>query len=159
MTTKKHFTFEEAQEIGNKLGIRFRHFDVEQFRIGMDVELEHGKHDLRTNVTGDDPLTTGKIALAHLNEFPDYYTRLEKMEEEARRYHSLREKVERLGVMAKDEFKELVDTIEPTIVDVSARLQRITGIEDEQLSKAKDELEHAWSNLHRAFDNFVTRVK
>ncbi len=58
-------------------------FDVEQFRRGMDVELEHGTVDSNTNVSDDDPLTTGKIALAHLNEFPDYYTRLDKMEEEA----------------------------------------------------------------------------
>ena len=58
-------------------------FDVEQFRAGMDVELEHGRHDPATDVTGDDPAVTGKIALAHLNEFSDYYTRLEKMEAEA----------------------------------------------------------------------------
>jgi len=81
--TKKHFTAEEAKEIGEKLGIDWSKFDVEQFRKGMDVELEHGLHDPNTNVTNDDPLMTGKIALAHLNEFPDYYTRLEKMEEEA----------------------------------------------------------------------------
>jgi hypothetical protein len=53
----------------------------------MDVELEHGLHDLSTNVTGDDVVVTAKIALAHLNEFPDYYTRLERMEEEAKREH------------------------------------------------------------------------
>jgi len=53
----------------------------------MDVELEHGLRDPSTNVTGDDAVTTGKIALAHLNEFPDYYTRLERMEEEAKREH------------------------------------------------------------------------
>ncbi|MEZ4662971.1 MAG: DUF5661 family protein [Caldilineaceae bacterium] len=158
MTTNKHFTLEEAQDIGEKLGVKFRRFDVEQFRMGMDVELEHGKQDVRTDVTGDDPLTTGKIALAHLNEFPDYYTRLEKMEEEAKRYHSLRERVERVGVMAKDEFKDLVDTIEPTIVDVSARLQKITGIHDEQMSHSKDELEHA-DNMQRAFERFVAKVK
>lgn len=159
MAINKHFTWEEAQEIGEKLGIKFRRFDVEQFRMGLDVELEHGKQDMRTDVTGDDPLTTGKIALAHLNEFPDYYTRLAKMEEEAKRYHSLREKVERVGVMAQDEFKELVDAIEPTIVDVTARLQRITGIHDEELSKAKGELQQAWDNLHRAIEHFVARVK
>jgi hypothetical protein len=51
----------------------------------MDVELEHGTHDLATNVTDDDAIVTGKIALAHLNEFPDYYVRLEKMEAEAKR--------------------------------------------------------------------------
>ena len=60
-------------------------FDIEQFRSGMDVELEHGRHDPVTNVTDDDPVLTGKIALAHLNEFADYYTRLERMEEQAKR--------------------------------------------------------------------------
>jgi hypothetical protein len=58
-------------------------FDIEQFRMGMAVELEHRLHDSATNVTGDDPVVTGKIALAHLNEFPDYYTRLVRMEAEA----------------------------------------------------------------------------
>lgn len=86
MTAKKHFSTEEARNIGEKLGIDWSKFDVEQFRMGMDVELEHGLHDMATNVTDDDPLVTGKIALAHLNEFPDYYTRLEKMEEEAEEY-------------------------------------------------------------------------
>ena len=79
----KHFTIEEAKEIGAKLGIDWTRFDIEQFRKGMDVQLEDGSHDPETNVTNDDPLTTGKIALAHLKEFPDYYTRLEKLEEEA----------------------------------------------------------------------------
>jgi len=86
MTTKKTFTAEEAKKIGEQLGIDWSKFDVEQFRSGMDVELEHGLTDPHTNVTNDDPLTTGKIALAHLNEFPDYYTRLDKMEEEGEAY-------------------------------------------------------------------------
>jgi len=81
--SKKVFTTEQAKEIGEKLGIDWGKWDVDQFRRGMDVELEHGKVDPHTNVTNDDPLTTGKIALAHLNEFPDYYTRLDKMEKEA----------------------------------------------------------------------------
>jgi uncharacterized protein DUF5661 len=83
------FTAEEARRVGEQIGIDWETspFDVEQFRAGMDVELEHGLHDASTNVTGDDPLVTGKIALAHLNEFPDYYTRLERMEEEAKREH------------------------------------------------------------------------
>lgn len=86
MTAKKHFTAEEARTIGEQLRIDWSKFDVEQFRMGMDVELEHGLQDAHTNVTDDDALTTGKIALAHLNEFPDYYTRLEKMEKEAEAY-------------------------------------------------------------------------
>jgi hypothetical protein len=52
----------------------------------MDVELEHGSHDPQTNVTDDDPIVTGKIALAHMKEFPDYYARLEQMEREAERF-------------------------------------------------------------------------
>ena len=83
MGEKKHFTAEQAKETGKRLGIKWDKFDLEQFRQGMDVELEHGTVDSNTNVSNDDPLTTGKIALAHLNEFPDYYTRLEKMEKEA----------------------------------------------------------------------------
>jgi Protein of unknown function (DUF5661) len=81
----KRFSAEEAKRVGEQIGIDWKTapFDVEQFRAGMDVELEHGTHDPATNVTEDDPIITGKIALAHLNEFPDYYTRLQKMEAEA----------------------------------------------------------------------------
>ena len=86
MSPKRVFTPEKAKEIGETLGVDWTKFDVEQFRVGMDVELEHGKVDPNTNVTNDDPLMTGKIALAHLNEFPDYYTRLLELEEEAEEY-------------------------------------------------------------------------
>lgn len=77
------FTAQQAKEIGRKLGIDWSKFDVEQFRMGLDVELEHGLVDPNTNVTNDDQILTGKIALAHLNEYPDYYTRLYKLEQEA----------------------------------------------------------------------------
>jgi len=87
MTAKTHFTTEKAREIGDKLGIDWSRFNVEQFRMGLDIELEHGLSDPSTNVTGDDPILTGKIALAHLNEFADYYTRLDKMEQEAKKDH------------------------------------------------------------------------
>jgi Protein of unknown function (DUF5661) len=89
MSSARSFTAEEARQVGEQIGIDWATapFDVDQFRRGMDVELEHGLHDAATNVTGDDPLVTGKIALAHLNEFPDYYSRLERMEEEAKRDH------------------------------------------------------------------------
>ena len=83
MSARKDFTAEQALEIGNALGIDWSEFDVEQFRLGLNVELEHGRQDPATDVTGDDPMTTGRIALAHLNEFPDYYTRLARMEREA----------------------------------------------------------------------------
>ena len=91
MTTEKIFTTEEAKKVGEMLGIDWSKFDVEQFRMGMDVELEHGTVDSNTNVSDDDPVVTGKIALAHLNEFPDYYKRLYKMEEEAERFWDKKE--------------------------------------------------------------------
>ena len=84
------FTAEEAKAIGEKLGLKWDKFDVDQFRRGMNVELEHGSSDSLTNVTNGDPIITGKIALAHLNEFPDYYDRLEKMEKEAEDYWEMK---------------------------------------------------------------------
>jgi hypothetical protein len=90
MSEAKIFTSEQAKEIGEMLGINWSKFNVEQFRMGMDVELEHGTRDTHTNVTGNDPLVTGKIALAHLSEYPDYYTRLEKMETEAEEYWKIK---------------------------------------------------------------------
>ncbi len=91
MTQRTSFTTDEARRVGEQIGIDWESapFGVEQFRMGMDVELEHGLHDPATNVTGGDPVVTGKIALAHLNEFSDYYTRLDRMEEEAKREHGL----------------------------------------------------------------------
>ena len=83
MEPKKSFTDEEAKEVGEKIGIKWDKFDVDQFRKGMDVELEHGLIDPNTNVSNDNSTITGKIALAHLNELPDYYDRLKRMEEEA----------------------------------------------------------------------------
>jgi hypothetical protein len=78
-------TIDEARRVGDEIGVDWDRFDLEQFRLGMDVELEHGSHDPQTDVTGDDPILTGKIALAHMKEFPDYYERLERMEAEAER--------------------------------------------------------------------------
>jgi len=86
MEVKKQFTEKEAKQIGEKLGIKWNKFDVNQFMRGMNVELEHGLRDSETNVTNDDAIMTGKIALAHLKEFPDYYDRLEKMEKEADKF-------------------------------------------------------------------------
>lgn len=76
----------KAHKIGDELGVDWTRIELEQFRRGMEVELEHGRRDPATDVTGDDLLITGKIALAHLNEFPDYYTRLARMEEEAKAF-------------------------------------------------------------------------
>jgi Protein of unknown function (DUF5661) len=91
-TTRKEaemgFTEEDAKRIGAAIGIDWATapFDVEQYRMGLGVELEHGLHDPQTNVTDDDETATGKIALAHLKEFSDYYTRLERMEKDAKEF-------------------------------------------------------------------------
>lgn len=84
----KSFSKEEAAAIALLLGIDFNKskFGLEEFWMGVNTELEHGKISSQTNVTGDDPFITGKIAWAHLNEFPDYYKRLKVLEEEAKAY-------------------------------------------------------------------------
>jgi hypothetical protein len=85
VTDRTKTTPEEARRIGDEIGVDWSRFELEQFRAGLDVEFEHGSHDPQTDVTGDDPILTGKIALAHMKEFPDYYQRLERMEEQAKR--------------------------------------------------------------------------
>ena len=79
----ENFNLESAKKIGDDLGINWEEVSIDEFLIGLDVELEHGTRYPETNVTENDPKLTGKIAWAHLKEFPDYYTRLEKMEKEA----------------------------------------------------------------------------
>jgi hypothetical protein len=88
---KKQFTSEEARRIGDQIGVDWDKIPLEEFRMGLAVELEHGVHDVQTNVSDDDEIVTGKIALAHLKEFPDYYTRLEQMEQEAEAYWDAQE--------------------------------------------------------------------
>jgi len=85
MSEERRTTSEEARRVGDEIGVDWERFDLEQFRAVMNVEYEHGSHDPQTDVTGDDPILTGKIALAHMKEFPDYYERLERMEREAER--------------------------------------------------------------------------
>jgi hypothetical protein len=83
---KESFSIKEARQIGELLGIDWNKFDVEQFRHGMDIELEHGTANPQSNITDDDPIKTGKIVLAHLSEYSDYYARLDKLEKEADEY-------------------------------------------------------------------------
>lgn len=86
MAAKREFTSEEARSIGDRIGVDWQKYDLEEFRMGLAVELEHGVRDPQTNVTGDDEVATGKIALAHLKEIRDYYTRLLAMEKDAEAY-------------------------------------------------------------------------
>lgn len=90
MAGKRSITIDEAKQTGAELGVDWATIDLEQFRRGLEVELEHGARDVETNVTNDDLTLTGKIAWAHLKEFPDYYTRLDKLEAEADAYWASR---------------------------------------------------------------------
>ena len=82
---REGFTELQATAVAGEIGLDLAtaNFDVDALRRGMEVELEHGLRDPETNVTDDDPLVTGRIAWAHLKEFPDYYDRLATMEQEA----------------------------------------------------------------------------
>lgn len=90
MAPMQKFTVEEARRVGTALGVNWQQIDLEQFRRGLEVELEHGARDPETNVTDNDLSMTGKIAWAHLKEFPDYYTRLDALEVEADAYWKTR---------------------------------------------------------------------
>ena len=90
MANKRRISAEEARNVGSTLKIDWTKVDLEQFRRGLEVELEHGARDPETNVTNDDLTLTGKVAWAHLKEFSDYYTRLDKLEAEADAYWASR---------------------------------------------------------------------
>lgn len=84
MNSKRKVTVEEARSVGAQLGVNWAEIDLEQFWRGLEIELEHGAHDPETNITDDNLMLTGKIAWAHLKEISDYYTRLDRLEIEAR---------------------------------------------------------------------------
>jgi len=86
MSDHKKFNSDEARVIGDTIGIDWNKVDIEEFRMGLSVELEHGSHDPQTNVIDDNEEMAGKIAWAHLKEIRDYYTRLLQMEQEGEAY-------------------------------------------------------------------------
>ena len=69
----KKFNSQDTKEIGDDLGINWDEVNLDEFTIGINVELEHGTRYPDTNVTNNDKKLSGKIAWAHLKEFPDYY--------------------------------------------------------------------------------------
>ena len=83
MTVRQQITAEEARSVGMRRGLDWAKVELEKFRRGLEVELEHGARDPETDVTHDDLVLTGKIAWAHLKEIRDYYTRLDQLEAEA----------------------------------------------------------------------------
>ncbi len=96
----------QARRIGNMIGVDWKKYPLEEFRMGLHVELEHGARDPQTNVTDDDVIMTGKIALAHLKEFPDYYTRLNELEEEAEEYWEAKAKGKKVKTLTAKKAKQ-----------------------------------------------------
>ena len=72
MSSHAPFTLEQARAAGLRIGVDWdtSPFSLEQFRMGMDVELEHGTRDLATNVTDDDVIMTAKIASRQRHGWP-----------------------------------------------------------------------------------------
>ncbi len=69
------FNMQQAEYAANILNVKFDKFTKEEFLDGINIELEHGRVDQRTNVTNDNLIITAKIALAHLNEYQNYYNK------------------------------------------------------------------------------------
>lgn len=80
---RKQFSPNDAKRIGDVLGIPWGRFDVDQFRMGLNIELERGRRDPQTGLDREHPVVAGVIVLARLNEMPDYYVRLSSMENKA----------------------------------------------------------------------------
>lgn len=100
------FSKDEAIKLGNRLNINWEKIKLSEFHAGLAVELEHGKISPKTNVTNDDPLMTAKIALAHLNEIPNYYTLLDKMEKVGKKAMKKSNLRQRAGKMLRKGFKK-----------------------------------------------------
>ena len=69
------FNLQDVIYVAKILNITFDKFTPEEFLDGINIELEHGTINNKTNVTNNNLLVTAKIALAHLNEFPNYYNK------------------------------------------------------------------------------------
>ena len=86
------YTEEIIKRIAKRNDIDISKFDIKELVMGMEVELEHGSLNSKTDITGDDPEATFKIVMAHMNESPKYYSKLKKMESltnESKRFMAL----------------------------------------------------------------------
>lgn len=157
--SRQSFTLEEAREIGETLGLDWERFDVEQFRIGLNVELEHGTRDPATDVTEDDPITTGKIALAHLKRFPDYYDRLTRMEGAARFEHGLIGRTARGAGRVWGEMEERVANLRRGLDAFEEKLEDVREAGGERWEGARADLEEGLAGLKSGLERLGRRVK
>jgi hypothetical protein len=116
--TKQDYAEKLVGLLSKKAAIDISKYDMNELVQGMLVELEHGSRNSETNVTDDDPIQTLKIAIAHLDEISDYYTRLNKMESEAKTVETKKDagadenKEEDADIQESIRFKELCGLIE-----------------------------------------------
>ena len=165
--SKQRYNTNNVRKIAKRLGIKFDKFSINQFTHGMNVESEHGKKNKKTNVTNDDPMITAKIALAHLNEFPDYYVRLDKMEKEANKFWKKRldenfsDFLEKIDILDQDRLKTIMRNDYIKIPGKWALLKKQNNV----CFKAYDDIEQYYdcnvnlAKLKNWFYNNPTKVK
>lgn len=93
MSKSSRVSVEQAKYLADLFGLNLSVLKMSEWKYGLEIELEHGTENPITNITNDDLILTAKIALAHIMEFPDYYKRLKRLEEQAKKYWSRRKKL------------------------------------------------------------------
>lgn len=152
------FSPEQAKEIGEILGIDWTRFDIEQFRMGLDIELEHGSHDPSTDVTQNDPILTGKIALAHLNEIPDYYTRLQTMEAEAEGQIARKARLEALGRDTGSRVAGMITGVDDNLLKARLKIRDLTMMGDDRLEDTARGLRRVLGDLKKSVDETLKKL-
>lgn len=106
------YTEDLIKRIAKKSNIDISEFDIKELIIGMDVELEHGSVNDKTDVTGDDPELTFKIVMAHMHEMPDYYTKLKAMEDKKENISEYARRMRELAGLADGNQHKTLKTIQ-----------------------------------------------
>jgi hypothetical protein len=160
MAQPEHFSLEAAQNIAKALEINWRQksFELEQFRMGLEVELEHGPHYPATNITNDDPIIIGKIALAHLNRFPDYYTRLIRMRTAAENAYRVVSEINDALTEDTVQYLESVDSLTDNLEALDTTLAELINMEAESQPIVRTGLEHARTILERMLGKLSTHL-
>jgi hypothetical protein len=157
----RHFSLEAAQNIAKALEIDWsqKPFEIKQFRMGLEVELEHGPHYPATNITHDDPIIIGKIALAHLNQFPDYYTRLTRMRTAAENHYRIVSEINDALTEDTVEYLESVDFLNDNLEALETTLTELMNMELQNQYSIRTGLEHTHTILKRMLGKLSTHLE
>ncbi len=157
MQRLNYFSREATRQIADALEIDWnkKAFDMEQFHSGLEVELEHGPHYPATDITHDDSILIGKLVLAHLNQFPDYYTRLARMRAAAERQHRVRSGTN----AACAEYLELVNALNENLEALETTAAEFMNRDAEQWHAARTELEQVRTILEKARDKLTAYLE